>query len=344
MNYYLILISLFISTNLYTASFDCDNARSKIEKKICSSKTLNRLDSLVGWQYVFFTKEPKAFYLKHRVRKEQRLWLKKRNKECSSLPDNLLEKCLISSYEERLKKLQLLEKQTSQSFAIIDNKKCSKVNIVNKTFINLKGDTCDKYNYLDKTTRDNLLSSNQHIPALFLDQNISQIPSQNKNCDDYSYYTSYKENIVYINPIVISFQYERSSYSGGSHGDGENYYINYNRQTGETLTWETLFKNNTKFNEYVKNRIKNELLREGYIDARYLNTTLEAFKTTGYFSIRSDALYIEYGLYELAPYSAGFQSLNISKKILKRYMKKSLYNLYFINNGTVYLNTSCPQW
>ena len=85
------------------------------------------------------------------------------------------------------------------------------------------------------------------------------------------------KKIQSINSIVISFQYERFSYLGGSHGDAENCYINYNRLTGEALT--------------------------------------------------SDGLYIEYGRYELAPYSAGFPLLSISKRVLKN---------YFINDGTVY--------
>jgi len=138
-------------------------------------------------------------------------------------------------------------------------------------------------------------------------------------------------------------KYWRWEYTGGAHGDGENYYINYNRNTGEIITWDTLFKDNKVFLNYVKRRIYDELVEIAYVGKGSAKEAGSIVTKTGYFSIRSDGLYIEFGPYEIAPYSSGLPSLSISKKVLKKYMSKTLYRTYFINDGSVYLDTTCSK-
>ena len=85
------LLVLFM-TNGYAASFDCAKAGTKIEKMICSSTSLNKLDSdLAGFYKEAVGKEPS-------IKQDQLAWIKERNK-CST------DACLEESYKDRIDSL-----------------------------------------------------------------------------------------------------------------------------------------------------------------------------------------------------------------------------------------------
>jgi len=94
----------FTSDNL--PSFSCEKARSFIEHTICDNVEIARLDRKMArsyemyWSAFFYEKNKKS--LDKTLKKEQRIWIKKRNK-CEY--EKNYKSCLIISYKKRIKEL-----------------------------------------------------------------------------------------------------------------------------------------------------------------------------------------------------------------------------------------------
>jgi uncharacterized protein len=87
----------------YAASFDCNKAKSPVEKSICADSELSKLDEELSQIYkVAVIKYPVANYLKIR----QREWIKG-NSYCDI---NKFTSCLKEKYIERIKKLSDIDK------------------------------------------------------------------------------------------------------------------------------------------------------------------------------------------------------------------------------------------
>ncbi|ETR69591.1 MAG: hypothetical protein OMM_03841 [Candidatus Magnetoglobus multicellularis str. Araruama] len=100
---FLSIVLLFVQSNtVFSAGFDCKKASTKVEKLICGNSVLNALDEKLNETY-FKTKKqlPKKQF--DSVQKEQKKWVKSRNKSlCRD------EKSCIIAYCDRLRKLQNL--------------------------------------------------------------------------------------------------------------------------------------------------------------------------------------------------------------------------------------------
>ena len=86
------LLTLNASTNKFNPSFNCDKATSKVEKLICENKQLSNLDNNLSKIYNSF------YYITKHIKKDQRKWIKKRDK-CKNI------KCIKTNYEIRIKNL-----------------------------------------------------------------------------------------------------------------------------------------------------------------------------------------------------------------------------------------------
>lgn len=85
------------------ASFNCDNARTKIEQFICKNKSVGSLDVILSdvykGQLKVATKEKKE-----QLKQSQRSWLRKRTDCIGMLPSEEYF-CVLASYHERIKEL-----------------------------------------------------------------------------------------------------------------------------------------------------------------------------------------------------------------------------------------------
>ena len=89
------LIASF-STTAYAASFDCQKAKTLIEKEICADNALSKLDEKLAHIYQSTLKNstnPTAF------KKQQRQWLKSKRNKCQTAD------CLQLTYQARLDSL-----------------------------------------------------------------------------------------------------------------------------------------------------------------------------------------------------------------------------------------------
>lgn len=87
-----VLPLLFLSLNAFSASFDCKRATSKVDKLICGSPQLGKLDVDLAEIYKEASQKDAS------IRQEQVAWLRQRN-QCGDV------KCLESAYEERIDEL-----------------------------------------------------------------------------------------------------------------------------------------------------------------------------------------------------------------------------------------------
>ena len=93
---WLCLTALHMAANAANAaSFDCAQAASKIDKQICASPRLNRLDSRMGEAFAKAKRSCPAAG----VVNAQRHWLREQRNRCTDEP------CLIAAYENRLEQL-----------------------------------------------------------------------------------------------------------------------------------------------------------------------------------------------------------------------------------------------
>lgn len=93
---YLFSILMFLVANSYAASFDCNKARTYVEKTICEVPSISKLDDELSGKY------KKALnQLGEKVKLEQRVWLKDLN-TCSDA------KCVHTAYLGRISDLDIL--------------------------------------------------------------------------------------------------------------------------------------------------------------------------------------------------------------------------------------------
>lgn len=102
---YLIGILLVLPTLADGASFDCDNALSKVEKLVCSNIELSELDSRLGARYKQALKESPFIPA---VRDQQRNWLHGVRDRCSDAT------CLRTIYAQRIKSFEWITKRSQK--------------------------------------------------------------------------------------------------------------------------------------------------------------------------------------------------------------------------------------
>ena len=104
---------------VFDAGFDCDKAGTHIERKICATPVLARADKEMGKLYSALRKKlPKAE--RNILRKNQRSWMKKRNKQCQDKvkADQV---CLSGFYSSRLLILRKKSDPALGKKEILDN-------------------------------------------------------------------------------------------------------------------------------------------------------------------------------------------------------------------------------
>ncbi len=95
------------------------------------------------------------------------------------------------------------------------------------------------------------------------------------------------------------------------------------------LNWESLFAKDDAFDLYIIECVVKEIAEKEFMDYFKVRTQILNYKHPGYFGIEKDGLVIQYGKYEIASGAAGFPSLTIPKKVLKKYMKPGMYEKCF---------------
>jgi uncharacterized protein YecT (DUF1311 family) len=86
------------------ASFECRNARSEVERAVCASHELARLDRQMGEAYAFKLTYEDDPAKQEAIRAGQRQWLKTRDASCRGAA---IVSCLAALYQRRVKELEV---------------------------------------------------------------------------------------------------------------------------------------------------------------------------------------------------------------------------------------------
>lgn len=141
----------------------------------------------------------------------------------------------------------------------------------------------------------------------------------------FNYYSTIDARPVNVNPDILVYKLESTSYTGGAHGMYNTSYLNFNPESGRIIRLKTLFKPG-----YEK-----EL--NGMLLARLMKDTgsssLEELQSKAYlqdaemypsenFCLGTDSITFIYNVYEIAPYSSGITEITLPLDKLEGIMNK----------------------
>lgn len=97
--------ALLLSTNLYSASFDCAKAGTKVEQMICSDLELSKLDEQLAQSYKVAAQDKTQA---EQIQRSQKQWMKERN-GCADVV------CVKDAYRKRIRQLQIPDNTPTQN-------------------------------------------------------------------------------------------------------------------------------------------------------------------------------------------------------------------------------------
>lgn len=133
---------------------------------------------------------------------------------------------------------------------------------------------------------------------------------QNPSMCNFTYNTSYKvtgNNIAYLTFILSDYEY-----TGGAHGLGYKYGVNYSLKTGKEVRITSVLKTLTqlkKVEKYIYNKLKNN-------DDYFVDTLsdVDVSKKSEYLMMK-DGIKVIFQSYEIAPYATGQPEIFVPKSV-----------------------------
>lgn len=213
------------------------------------------------------------------------------------------------------------------------------------------GKACEEYHYLSAEQRLQLLKTDFYLGDILRDslQLESTEPGQPvdanlSSCDSVDAKINalkYTEKVDYLNENIIAIETEQYLHDAGSeHGMLDSAYYLYDRKYGMEIAWESLFGKSRVFDRYVLDRVIKEIANPEYIDYIDSSEQLLNFRVPGYFTINDKGLFIQYGEYEIAPFTSGRPSITVPKAVLKKYMSAEMYHKCFAKKAYVVSSVS----
>ncbi len=131
-------------------------------------------------------------------------------------------------------------------------------------------------------------------------------------------------NYTYVpNDYYYSLEISEYSYLGGAHGSSRIYGLNFNKNTGELATYESVFIDDMKKIEEVLLPIVRENLLAQELDSMLFNPNLDELPLPNIanFLFTDDGIRFYYEEYEIAPYVVGVISIEIKYEDIQEILK-----------------------
>ncbi|MGX8176329.1 DUF3298 and DUF4163 domain-containing protein [Exiguobacterium artemiae] len=129
---------------------------------------------------------------------------------------------------------------------------------------------------------------------------------------NYTYSTSYK--VTGNNSAYLTFTLSDYAYTGGAHGMGYKYGVNYSLKTGKEVPISSVLKSETKMKKvekYIYNKLKNN---EDYFVDRL--SDVDVSKKTEYLMMK-DGIKVIFQSYEIASYAVGQPEIFVPKNVFQ---------------------------
>ncbi|MEK6771266.1 MAG: lysozyme inhibitor LprI family protein [Pseudomonadota bacterium] len=129
-----LIVMLVTSCNLvFAASFDCNNARTRVEKQICSNKEVSKLDSDLAIAYEYVLSNASSKSNRSALIADQKKWITDVRDKCNDA------NCLTRGYIERINSLILIRtKNTNAHYVADQNERRAQIEEFNR-HLNLTG-------------------------------------------------------------------------------------------------------------------------------------------------------------------------------------------------------------
>lgn len=153
--------------------------------------------------------------------------------------------------------------------------------------------------------------------ALNIKEEIHQMAKKDFNKNNLKYELNIEYKIHTLNPTFISLTMENYQYTGGAHGFSNKTPYNFDLTTGKEMSLQDLFKKNSNYKEVINKEIQKQIKEE---PDKFFPDEVEVFSGINNkqpFYIEDGKLVIYFGLYEIAPYTAGIVEFQIPSSTLK---------------------------
>src|SRR5699024_3944633 len=132
-----------------------------------------------------------------------------------------------------------------------------------------------------------------------------------------------KGEVSYENERFVSILFDSYVFTGGAHGYGSTSFLNFDLQTGEKLTEESLLKNPEEFTALVESifRKQNELKPEDNINSSGFMIEDDKFHVPQSIGFDKQGIILIYNPYEIAAYADGQTKIHIPMDQARPFIK-----------------------
>jgi uncharacterized protein len=291
-------------------SFDCAKAASAVERTICKSAELAKVDREVAKAYADLSAKLAGSARDH-LASDQARWLANRNRGCAVDVDEM-EDCLRVRYGVRAAELEFLAKD---DYPFISEQAIIKTGKVKRVDYSIDA----AYPQFDAKSAD-FTTVNRRFAEAAQQAGNRAIPAANKIEDDLEQGWSYEQNFVLYRPtrqaVAVAINYR--TYTGGAHGYTATNCSLVDLRNGRLLGTDDVFVAGdewlTRLIELVRDDLKEQFAdRPGNdfaLEPEYLAKLLR--QSQRYLFRDDNVLEVIFNPYEVGPYAAGPYSVEIS--------------------------------
>ncbi|TBW27185.1 DUF3298/DUF4163 domain-containing protein [Gramella sp. KN1008] len=127
--------------------------------------------------------------------------------------------------------------------------------------------------------------------------------------------------LVYDTPKIICLQFNTDMFTGGAHGYTSTDYLNFDPESGKTLTADDLFTE--KFVNFVEKdfRKKQNIPEDANINSTGMLFENDRFHLPKNIGITKNKVILHYNAYEIAPYAEGSFTLTYPREEIEEFLK-----------------------
>ena len=298
-------------------SFDCAKASNAIERTICKTPELAKVDREMASLYAALLGRLNGA-AKENLEKNQLSWIVSRNRSCGASEPDAASYCLKKRYEERIADLKasgsgpypFVEAQTIEKKGTLGKVSYS-IDILYPRFV---GTTADfraiNRSYAETAAKAAGEATPTTDAGLDRKQEWSGMGS----------YTLYRPG-----PDAVTVASNFWSYTGGAHGYGAVTCRLVDLRTGKALTPEHLFADEHWLRELVTLTaadLKKQFVENpGFDDALKPASLTKLLRENGHYCWQAGKLELYFNAYEVGPYAAGPYTVEIPYARLRRHLR-----------------------
>lgn len=206
--------------------------------------------------------------------------------------------------------------------------------------------TCEHYEYFPLTQRHKLLKNKDFMFGDILSDTVviepinpEFLPDRNMtSCDDLGMDTNIfetREELEHENGNFATIKRTTYTYgAGAAHGNSSIVRFVYDREYGNSQSWNSLFGDSEPLNSHILRRVNKELADKAFVSHFGAQKNIDNYRKKGYFGLTEKGLVIQYRKYEIASGAAGLPHFEVSKETLKMYISKEKFDKCFPKKET----------